>query len=484
MKKTATLQKNTVINTGMRGMYGSTANALDMNRAYAGTGTFAKARTKIHPSEAGVVSGRRVRVESPEPVRTAVRSLGRLFTLRGILVMLVSALSIAAVLILMLFNFESATVHGNTKYSQEQIESFIKRGYLGENTFVMALKYHHRTVKDIPFVDQIDIDIITPSTVRVNIKEKPTDCCVFYNGKNVYMSSDGMIQTVSGRAVEDTTMINGVVLTHSNTDTRALAKNQLGLNLSLELMRAAQKYGICPDSIDVDEKSSLTVTFDQVKVLVGKTGYDQKMFKMHQILPYMEGRSGTISMIAYTGLEATDSEIVLSPNMSEKEAREAVKAQETASGAAGNTGEAAQEAEAEANKVQNPAAGAAETSGAGALDGAGSEAGEAAKETLPAEGQGQNESTAPAESAAGQEAAEPETPAAGEKVQEGTSPEAETPAAEPAEGTSEGQLQNNSQTSPAEGKGAADRTGEGTGTDGAAAQAQTQSPVVEARRAE
>ena len=199
MKKTATLQKNTVINTGMRGMYGSTANALDMNRAYAGTGTFAKARTKIHPSEAGVVSGRRVRVESPEPVRTAVRSLGRLFTLRGILVMLVSALSIAAVLILMLFNFESATVHGNTKYSQEQIESFIKRGYLGENTFVMALKYHHRTVKDIPFVDQIDIDIITPSTVRVNIKEKPTDCCVFYNGKNVYMSSDGMIQTVSGR---------------------------------------------------------------------------------------------------------------------------------------------------------------------------------------------------------------------------------------------------------------------------------------------
>ena len=33
MKKTATLQKNTVINTGMRGMYGSTANALDMNRA-------------------------------------------------------------------------------------------------------------------------------------------------------------------------------------------------------------------------------------------------------------------------------------------------------------------------------------------------------------------------------------------------------------------------------------------------------------------
>ena len=239
-------------------------------------------------------------------------------------------------------------------------------------------------------------------------------------------------------------------------------------------MRAAQKYGICPDSIDVDEKSSLTVTFDQVKVLVGKTGYDQKMFKMHQILPYMEGRSGTISMIAYTGLEATDSEIVLSPNMSEKEAREAVKAQETASGAAGNTAEASETAAAaEAGQAQGPAAGAAETSGAGALDGAGSEAGEAAKETLPAEGQGQNESTAPAESAAGQEAAEPETPAAGEKVQEGTSPEAETPAAEPAEGTSEGQLQNNSQTSPAEGKGAADRTGEGTGTDGAAAQAQT-----------
>lgn len=483
MKNTATLQKNSLINTGMRGMYGSTtANAVDMNRAYAGTGTFGKARTKIHPSEAGVVSGRRVRVESPESVRNALRSLGWLFTLRGILVVLVSALSIATVLILMLFNFESATVHGNTKYSQEQIESFIKRGYLGENTFVMALKYHHRTVKDIPFVDQIDIDIITPSTIRVNVKEKPTDCCVFYNGKNVYMSSDGMIQTVSGRTVEDTTMIKGVVLTHSNTDTRALAKNQLGLNLSLELMRAAQKYGICPDSIDVDEKSSLTVTFDKVKVLVGKTGYDQKMFKMHQILPYMEGRSGTISMIAYSGREDADSEIVLSPNMSEKAARDAVKAQETASEAAGNTAGETQAAEAaeaaqtaEDGKAQTPA------SEAGTSDGAGSKAGEAAQNALPAEGQQQDTASAPAENTAGQEAAAPQTPAAGEQVQEGTRPEAETPAAQP-EGASEGQPQNGSQASPAEGEGAADMTGEGTGTEGAGAQ--TQTPVTEARRAE
>ena len=80
-----------------------------------------------------------------------------------------------AAVILMFFNFETATVYGNTKYSQEQIESFITRGRLGDNTFVMALKYHNRKVEGIPFVDRIDIDIVSPSTVRVNIAEKPLD---------------------------------------------------------------------------------------------------------------------------------------------------------------------------------------------------------------------------------------------------------------------------------------------------------------------
>ena len=321
MKNTVSIQDNNAMDYKIRGLYGSIVNEVD--RSFGSRAHRAHAlktlngRPKIHPGEAGVVSGRRIRVE--------ISSIGRLFTLRGILLLLFSVVSVSAAVILMLFNFETAAIYGNTKYSPEQIESFITRGNLGENTFVMALKYHHRKVSDIPFIDQIDIDIVNPSTVRVNIIEKPTDGCISYKGNNVYFSKEGIIQTVSRRTVDNTTVINGVVLTHSNTGTQVLAKNQLGLDLSLELIRQADKYGIRPGSIDVDERSNLTAMFGDVKVMLGKTGFEHKMFRMHQILPYLEGRSGTISMTGFVSTHEADNNIVLSPYMTEAEAEEAAR---------------------------------------------------------------------------------------------------------------------------------------------------------------
>jgi cell division protein FtsQ len=332
-------------------MYGSTVNEVDRSRSFGNRPhrSRAKVQAKIHPGEAGVVSGRRVRIDVP--------AIGRLFTLRGILLMLVSILTVGAAVILMFFNFEKARIYGNTKYSQQQIESFITRGTLGDNTFVMALKYHHRKVADIPFVDRIDIDIVSPSTVRVNITEKPTDGCIFYNGNNVYFSKEGIIQTVSGRKVEDTTIVNGIVLTHSNTGTQIMAKNQLGLDLSLELMRAADKYGVQVDTIDVDARNNLTFSIGDVKVRIGKTGYDNKMFRLHRIYPYLEGRSGVISMSGYKDTYDSNYNIVLSPEGSEAAVRAAAEIEEAeaeAEEAAEKSGEEPAAAEADGEETAAP----------------------------------------------------------------------------------------------------------------------------------
>ena len=256
--------------------------------------------------------GKKIRdvVQAPVfPLQGLLDLLGKI-TLRGCLLSLLALAAIALSVILMVFNLKKTVIYGNTKYSQEQIESFITRGRLGDNTFVMALKYHHRTVTDIPFIDQIDIDLVNASTVRVNIKEKEIAASIFHNGRNVYISRDGMIQTVSGRTAENTTMITGVTLTNPVMGEQIQAENQKGMSLALELLSALDKYGIHADSIDIDEKNSLTASFGNVKVRAGKGGYDQKMFKLHQIVPYLEGRSGIISM---TGYNYNGENIVLYP---------------------------------------------------------------------------------------------------------------------------------------------------------------------------
>lgn len=334
MKKTGISSgKKNIRQTRVRGMYGSrysdmystvretaAAAAVDFGKIKMVSGGQEIVKGIIAGGGQEIVKGKRIRFKAvPEYEAGIFSRIFKKMSLRFLLSSAAVLFVLAAVFVLMTFNLKKTTVYGTDMYSQDQIESFITGGYLGRNTFIMALKYHNRTVKDIPFIDRIDVDITSPSTVRVNIKEKPVDGFVFYKGKNVYVSKEGVIQTVSKTKVEKSTQIQGVVLTHSKTGSRALAKNQYGLDISLELMKIMEKYGIRQDAdrISVDEKNRLTVTFGDVKVQLGRSGYDEKLYKIQQILPDLKGRSGIINM---TGLnDYSNLNIVLMPEAAPSE---------------------------------------------------------------------------------------------------------------------------------------------------------------------
>ena len=266
-----------------------------------------------HPAQASarsrgpaveIVHGRRIAIDATADGTARGLSLpGSLISLQGLLVFLLLAMFAGSAVILLFFNFRHATIYGSTKYSQEQIESFITRGRLGNNTFVMALKYHQRAVRNIPFIDRIDIDIVSPTTVRVNIREKPLDGVIESEKGNVFLSSDGIVQTVSGRSFEEVTKISGVTLAESSAGevvAGADEENEARLALVLDLLRAVDKYEMHADAVDSDANGNITVTFDRVRIKLGKTGFDQKMHKIHQIAPWLEGKRGVISMTGYS----------------------------------------------------------------------------------------------------------------------------------------------------------------------------------------
>lgn len=243
-----------------------------------------------------------------------VRTIGRALSLRGFILFLLAALTAGTAAILLFFRLEKATVYGNTKYSPEQIQSFVTRGTLGENTFIMALKYHHRKVEGIPFIDRIDIDLASPSTVRVNIIEKPLDGVIEGDGRNVFLSDRGIVQTVSGRSFADVTKIVGIgdlaASAEGDLVTAADEKGQMKLDLALELLQIMGKYEMHADSVEADENGNLTAALGHVRVKLGKSGYEQKIYRLHQISPCLEGKRGVISM---AGSSYDGANIVLQP---------------------------------------------------------------------------------------------------------------------------------------------------------------------------
>ena len=68
----------------------------------------------------------------------------------------------------------------------------------------------------------------------------------------------------------------------------------------LSLTKLLAKYEIAPDSINFSKNLSVTLSFEDANVLLGKDiEDDEKIVKLKQLLPDLEGMKGTLHLENY-----------------------------------------------------------------------------------------------------------------------------------------------------------------------------------------
>ena len=69
----------------------------------------------------------------------------------------------------------------------------------------------------------------------------------------------------------------------------------------LDITQLLNKYELMADKIFFDSSYDLTLFFDGIKVTLGSnSNIDQKIIRLKNILPELEGKTGTIQMENYT----------------------------------------------------------------------------------------------------------------------------------------------------------------------------------------
>lgn len=107
------------------------------------------------------------------------------------------AAGILAALALKYYRVTTVYVEGNVHYSNEEIMDMVMSGTLGDNSLYLALKYRDKGVDNIPFVQKMDVDILSPDTIRITIYEKAMAGYIEYLGKYMYFDKDGIIVEAS-----------------------------------------------------------------------------------------------------------------------------------------------------------------------------------------------------------------------------------------------------------------------------------------------
>ena len=203
------------------------------------------------------------------------------------------------------FKVRTITVEGSSHYSNDEIINYVLDSKLCQNTVFVYLKYKNKSIKDVPFIEQIDVKIVDRNTVKINVYEKYVAGCVSALGNYVYFDNDGKIVEISATRTANIPVVTGLNFDHFELYEPLPVDNADVFDSILTVTKLLNKYNLNADIIYFGEAGEITIFFGEARVSVGDTSnLDEKFMALPMILPSLEGKKGVLHMEKYTSKNA------------------------------------------------------------------------------------------------------------------------------------------------------------------------------------
>lgn len=201
------------------------------------------------------------------------------------------------------YTIRTVYVEGNVHYTEDEIKSFVMKGLLGDNSLYLSMKYRNRGLEGIPFVDVIDVDILSPDTIKIIVYEKTLTGYVKYLDTYIYFDRDGYVVESSSVRTVGVPQVTGLEFDHIITGEILPVENPDIFNRILNITMLLQKYSLTADRIHFNLSGGVNLYFENVEVALGNdaAALEDKLMLLPEFLPRLEGKSGILQMQTYTG---------------------------------------------------------------------------------------------------------------------------------------------------------------------------------------
>lgn len=192
-------------------------------------------------------------------------------------------------------------VQGNVHYTSDEVANMVLPGGIRNNSIYLKLWFRNREMKDIPFVETMDVDIVSHHKIKVTVYEKALAGCIEYLGMYMYFDRDGMVVESSSQLTEGVPQIKGLTFDYVVLYEPLPVENEEIFSEILKVTQLLEKYELAADQIYFSASGNVTLYFGQVRVNMGGEDYiDEKVMELLEILPNLEGMKGVLHMESYT----------------------------------------------------------------------------------------------------------------------------------------------------------------------------------------
>lgn len=200
-------------------------------------------------------------------------------------------------------NYTVTTVYveGNLHYTNEEIMGMVMEGYYGDNSLFLSFKYKDKSIEGVPFVEKMDISVLDPHTIKIEVYEKALAGYVEYLERYMYFDKDGIIVETSTEKTKGIPLVTGLNFDHVILYQPLPVEEEEIFGEILSITQLVNKYELSIDRIYFGSDDSVTLYFEEVKVALGNEGnLEEKIMELQYMLPELSGKKGTLRMENYT----------------------------------------------------------------------------------------------------------------------------------------------------------------------------------------
>ena len=191
-------------------------------------------------------------------------------------------------------------VDGNIHYTNEQIMDMVMEGRYGNNSLLLSIKYKDKSIQGIPFIEKMDVNILEKDTIRINVYEKAIAGYVEYLGNYLYFDKDGIVVESAHETTAGIPQVIGLDFEYAILHEKLPVKNETVFAKVLSISQLLTKYSVSVDRIFFSDSEEITLYFGDIKVALGNDYHiDEKVMELQNMLPKLEGKSGTLRMENY-----------------------------------------------------------------------------------------------------------------------------------------------------------------------------------------
>ncbi len=198
------------------------------------------------------------------------------------------------------YTIEQVYVDGNTRYTDQEIMDMVMTDSLSKNSIYLSFLYRDKEITGIPFVEKMNVEVLSPDTVRINVYEKAVAGYVKYLDRYIYFDREGLVVETSAEPSDDVPLVLGLNFDYVILHEKLPVSDETVFSEILDITQLLAKYNLNADKIFFDSEYKIYLYFDGIEVSLGTNeNIDEKVIQLQYILPELQGKNGILKMSEY-----------------------------------------------------------------------------------------------------------------------------------------------------------------------------------------